>query len=60
MNRQHSTSNIFARRLARELQAEELDSVAGGINTIIRNTGPYGGGAGSDTDATTGDGGFHW
>jgi hypothetical protein len=51
MNSPHPQSNIFARRLARELLVEELDSVAGGIKTLIHNTGPYGGGEGSDTDA---------
>jgi hypothetical protein len=51
MNRQEPQVKTFARRLARELQAEELEFVGGGRMTLIRNTGPYGGGEGSDTDA---------
>jgi hypothetical protein len=50
----------FARRVARELENEELEAVGGGIKTLIRNTGPYGGGEGSDTDAADGDAGFHY
>ena len=53
-------AKIFARRVARELKSEEFELVGGGISTLIRNTGPYGGGEGSDTDATHNDSGFHW
>jgi hypothetical protein len=60
MNKHNSKPKIFARRLARELQDEELEAVGGGISTIIRNTGPYGGGEGSDTDAVHNDTSFHW
>jgi hypothetical protein len=45
-------TRIFARRMARELELEELAGVAGGApggRTLYRS-GPYGGGAGSDTD----------
>lgn len=60
MNKQETQTKIFARRMARELDPQELAAVGGGINTLIRNTGPYGGGEGSDTDATNGDTGFHF
>jgi hypothetical protein len=44
-------AKTFARRMARDLELEELDAVGGGIGgrTLYRS-GPYGGGAGSDTD----------